>query len=67
SLMNVCFLPSKEEFAAPFLDMCKEAGISGIKGHRSVGGFRASIYNAMPRRSVRVLVEVMQAFAQKYG
>ena len=67
SLMNVCFLPIKESFNAPFLEMCKEAGISGVKGHRSVGGFRASIYNAMPRSSVKVLVEVMRAFAQKHG
>lgn len=67
SLMNACFLPTKEEYTEPFLKMCDEAGISGVKGHRSVGGFRASIYNAMPRRSVKVLVEVMQAFAQKHG
>ena len=67
SLMNVCFLPTKEKYTAPFLDLCQEAGISGVKGHRSVGGFRASIYNAMPRRSVKVLVDVMQAFAQKHG
>ncbi len=67
SLMNVCFLPAKDEFSAPFLEMCKAAGISGVKGHRSVGGFRASIYNAMPRRSVQVLVNVMQEFGKKYG
>ncbi len=67
SLMNVCFLPTKEEYTAPFLEMCNEAGISGVKGHRSVGGFRASIYNAMPRRSVKILVDVMQAFASNYG
>ena len=67
SLMNVCFLPTKEEFTAPFLSMCKEAGISGVKGHRSVGGFRASIYNAMPKKSVQVLVDVMRAFAKKHG
>ncbi|HFA47519.1 MAG TPA: 3-phosphoserine/phosphohydroxythreonine transaminase [Bacteroidetes bacterium] len=67
SLMNVCFLPTKDEYAAPFLDMCTKAGISGVKGHRSVGGFRASIYNAMPRRSVKVLVDLMQEFAAKHG
>lgn len=67
SLMNACFLPTKEEYTEPFLKMCDEAGISGLKGHRSVGGFRASIYNAMPRKSVKVLVDVMQAFAQKHG
>lgn len=67
SLMNACFLPTKEEYSAPFMEMATAAGISGIKGHRSVGGFRASIYNAMPRRSVKVLVDVMQEFAQKHG
>ncbi len=67
SLMNVCFLPTNGDYTAPFLTMCKDAGISGVKGHRSVGGFRASIYNAMPRNSVKVLVEVMRAFAQKHG
>lgn len=67
SLMNVCFLPTNEKYTVPFLEMCAEAGISGVKGHRSVGGFRASIYNAMPRRSVKVLVDLMQSFAQKHG
>ena len=45
----------------------KEAGISGLKGHRSVGGFRASMYNAMDTDSVKALVEVMQALATKQG
>jgi phosphoserine aminotransferase len=45
-----------------FLAACKEAGISGIKGHRSVGGFRASMYNALPLESVQALVQVMQTF-----
>ncbi len=67
SLMNVCFLPTQEEHEAPFMEMCKSAGISGIKGHRSVGGFRASIYNAMPTESVQVLVDVMREFAMQHG
>lgn len=67
SLMNVCFLPENPDHEALFLDACKKADISGLKGHRSVGGFRASIYNAMPLESVQVLVEVMQDFAQKHG
>jgi phosphoserine aminotransferase len=67
SLMNVCFLPEKPEHEALFLDACKKADISGLKGHRSVGGFRASIYNAMPIDSVQVLVEVMRDFAQRLG
>ena len=63
SQMNVTFLlhdPSREE---AFLKLCKSKGISGIKGHRSVGGFRASIYNAMPVESVQVLIDAMQEFA----
>ncbi|TAK46553.1 MAG: 3-phosphoserine/phosphohydroxythreonine transaminase [Saprospiraceae bacterium] len=67
SLMNVCFLPAKSEFEAPFLEMSAAAGITGIKGHRSAGGFRASIYNALGKESVQVLVEVMRAFAVKHG
>ena len=46
-----------------FLKMCDEANISGVKGHRSVGGFRASMYNAMTMESVRALTEVMHEFA----
>jgi phosphoserine aminotransferase len=65
SLMNVCFLPTKPEYEAPFMEMCKAADISGIKGHRSVGGFRASIYNAMEIDSVQVLVDVMREFASR--
>jgi len=60
SNMNVCFLltdNSKEEI---FNNLCKHAGINGIKGHRSVGGYRASIYNAMPIESIQMLIEVMQ-------
>lgn len=67
SLMNACFLPTNPDYEATFLDTCKKADISGLKGHRSVGGFRASIYNAMPMESVEVLVEVMKDFAQKNG
>lgn len=67
SLMNACFLPTKPEYTEPFLKLCQEAGISGVKGHRSVGGFRASIYNAMPKESVELLVEVMQQFARTQG
>lgn len=67
SLMNVCFLPTNPDHEGPFMAMAKAAGIDGIKGHRSVGGFRASIYNAMPRESVQVLVDVMQEFARQNG
>ena len=50
-----------------FLEMCTNAGCVGVKGHRSVGGFRASIYNAMPYESVEVLVTLMKEFGQKHG
>lgn len=50
-----------------FLNLCKEAGISGLKGHRSVGGFRASMYNALPLESVKLLVEVMKDFEKEKG
>lgn len=67
SLMNVCFLTEPSGHEAMFLEACQNADINGIKGHRSVGGFRASIYNAMPVESVQVLVEVMRDFAQRHG
>jgi phosphoserine aminotransferase len=69
SLMNATFV-MEEKYAAlekDFLAVCKSAGIEGLKGHRSVGGFRASMYNAMPKSSVQVLVDVMQEFAKKKG
>ncbi|MGY5351340.1 3-phosphoserine/phosphohydroxythreonine transaminase [Wenyingzhuangia sp. IMCC45533] len=62
SLMNVVFLLNDASRDAEFLEACTAAGISNVKGHRSVGGFRASIYNAMPIESVQVLVDVMKKF-----
>lgn len=62
SLMNVCFLLHESSRSAEFLKACTDAGIVGVKGHRSVGGFRASIYNAMEMEGVRRLVQVMQDF-----
>lgn len=67
SWMNAVFEITRPELEGDFLKACKEAGISGIKGHRSAGGFRASLYNALPQESVEVLVEVMRHFAQKNG
>jgi len=68
SLMNVCFVMNEEykELEAEFLEFSKTKGIVGIKGHRSVGGFRASIYNALPRESVVTLVEAMKEFEAKH-
>lgn len=68
SLMNVTFVMTPE-FAAleqEFLAFATERGMIGIKGHRSVGGFRASIYNAMPIESVKALITVMQEFEEKH-
>lgn len=64
SLMNVCFVmaPGHENLESEFMAFAKEKGMVGIKGHRSVGGFRASIYNACPQESVDALVACMQEF-----
>ena len=66
SKMNVCFVMNDPELEIPFLNFAKENGIVGIKGHRLVGGFRASLYNALPLSSVQVLVDVMKAFGNKH-
>ncbi len=66
SLMNVTFVMTDETHKADFDRMWNQAGISGIKGHRSVGGYRASIYNAMPIESIQVLTRIMREFANKY-
>ena len=64
SLMNICFVmnPEYEHLAADFMEFAKERGMVGIKGHRLVGGFRASCYNALPKESVEALVATMQEF-----
>lgn len=67
SNMNVCFLLTNTELEAEFDKMWKEANISGIRGHRDVGGYRASLYNALPLESVNALVEVMKAFEAKFA
>jgi phosphoserine aminotransferase len=54
--------PGKEDLQDAFMAFAKERGMVGIKGHRSVGGFRASIYNACPKESVEALVATMQEF-----
>ena len=62
SLMNVPFVTGNEELDAKFVKEAKEAGFENLKGHRSVGGMRASIYNAMPMEGVEKLVEFMKKF-----
>ncbi|KIO74639.1 MFS transporter [Pedobacter lusitanus] len=66
SRMNICFVMENPELEKPFLKFAEENDIEGLKGHRSVGGFRASIYNALPITSVHRLVELMQVFAEKH-
>ena len=62
SKMNVCFVMHDPMQEAAFLSFTKEKGIVGIKGHRTTGGFRASLYNAMPMSSVQVLADCMNEF-----
>ena len=66
SLMNICFVMADgyEELAPEFMEFAKARGMVGIKGHRLVGGFRASCYNACPKESVEALVACMQEFEQ---
>ena len=66
SVMNATFFIKDEKLEDQFLMACTKANISTIKGHRTVGGFRASMYNAMPMSSVEVLAEVMTDFAKQY-
>lgn len=62
SKMNACFVMKDPSLEPAFLSYCKSLGIIGIKGHRTVGGFRASLYNALPVSSVEVLVNAMKEF-----
>ena len=67
SIMNVTFVMKNKDLEADFLSFATGVGCSGLKGHRSVGGFRASIYNAMPYESVEHLVNTMKTFADKHA
>jgi phosphoserine aminotransferase len=68
SLMNICFVMKEEykELESEFAKFATENGMVGIKGHRSVGGFRASTYNALPKESVQALIDCMKQFEAKY-
>jgi len=68
SLMNICFVMAEEykELEQPFADFAKSKGMVGIAGHRSVGGFRASTYNALPAESVKALVDTMKEFEKNH-
>jgi len=68
SIMNICFVMSEnyKELETEFLDFVKTKGMVGLKGHRLVGGFRASTYNALPKESVVALVDAMKEFEAKH-
>lgn len=65
SLMNVTFIGVNEEMENEFLDRCKKEGLDGLKGHRSVGGLRASIYNALEAEGIQKLADLMRAFEEE--
>src|ERR1017187_5961843 len=67
SNMNVTFVMHKPELEPEFEKLWKSANISGLRGHRDVGGYRASLYNALPLESVQVLVDVMKEFEGKFS
>jgi phosphoserine aminotransferase len=67
SLMNVVWIIEDKQLEQEFLALCKQEGMVGVKGHRSVGGFRASLYNALPQSSVEALVQLMTHFARTKG
>jgi phosphoserine aminotransferase len=67
SKMNVCFVINNKDLEDEFLSFTKQQDIVGIKGHRTAGGFRASLYNALPISSVQVLVDIMREFTNKFG
>lgn len=67
SIMNVCFVmaPEYKDLEQDFIDFCTARNIVGLKGHRSVGGFRASLYNALPMASVIALTDAIHEFERK--
>jgi phosphoserine aminotransferase len=67
SIMNACFVLDNADLEKEFNTLCKQNNIIGVKGHRSVGGFRTSLYNALPLESVKVLTDIMKDFANKKG
>lgn len=67
SKMNACFVAQDEATEKEFSLLCEQEGMVGIKGHRTTGGFRVSMYNALPLESVKTITDLMQYFAQKKG
>jgi phosphoserine aminotransferase len=67
STMNAVFIMENEILEKEFLELCKNEGMVGVKGHRSVGGFRVSMYNALSIDSVKAITDLMTEFATKKG
>ena len=65
--MNVTFVTGDDALDRSFIAFAAARGLDGLKGHRSVGGMRASIYNAFPEEGVAALVDAMQAFEEEHG
>jgi phosphoserine aminotransferase len=65
SKMNAVFVMENPDLESQFLEACKKENLYGVKGHRSVGGFRVSFYNALPLESVKVLTDVMKEFSHQ--
>jgi phosphoserine aminotransferase len=65
--MNIPFILADNNLDTKFLEEAEQAGLLNLKGHRSVGGMRASIYNAMPIEGVNQLIDFMKVFEAKYG
>ena len=65
--MNGVFVMGDPALEKEFLDLCKQEGMIGVKGHRSVGGFRVSMYNALQYESVVAITDLMKQFARKKG
>jgi phosphoserine aminotransferase len=65
SKMNVCFVARDEQTEKEFAELCQKEGMVGVKGHRTVGGFRISLYNALPYESVEAITDLMKDFAQR--
>ena len=67
SLMNAVFVLENESLEKEFAELCKKEGMYGVKGHRTVGGFRVSMYNALPIESVSMMTTLMKDFANRKG
>lgn len=67
SEMNAVFFLNDPALEEPFLALCKQEGMIGVKGYRTIGGVRVSMYNALPLESVQIFCDLMHSFAQKHG